>query len=421
MKTRIMLLIVAVIALTPGCDENDNDVVYDPEEVLVTVDASECGNLFSHQIFMVTENKESTPISIEIIEGETIVIKRGKEIKGDLVNLHFFFFSNITQESWNIISYYEIPPGKKINFQGFYTSLTGTKSTSSSGSGLANISFSDIPDFDVATRTYMLSSHSHTYYSLEYPCSHSFETGTSFYVCLQKGSSAGYKLLTVPEVSDFTVSLAGLNTAMTKYSFQKDPGYPKFISVKAYGSEGCIEIFNLDYTDESIFSGDFVDVFVPQGLPQMDNFRTEICTYKNESSHCSRYYDSTIVTDYSFLNADPSLSHVAGQMPVVNTEVEDFDAIQIQIVFNSHNDWTIYGPPGLELTKPEFPAYLLNKISENIKISDMLSDVYLIDADAMDDSRIAGYNEAIEYYLLKSGSFDEEKYYFMTDGKRLTY
>ncbi|MBN1145009.1 MAG: hypothetical protein JXA72_11335 [Bacteroidales bacterium] len=420
MKTQCQLLLAAVIALTVCCDEDENETVYDPEETVVTIDASECSNLFSYQVFMVAENKDSNPLHVEIIEGETLVIKRGKEIKGDLVNLHFFFFSNINQEIWNITSYYDVLQGKEINFKDFYLSIYGGETTSSF-SGLANISFSDIPDFDVASRTYMMPAHAHTYSSLEYPCSPSFETGKSFYVCLQKGSTAGYKLVTVPEVSKFTVSLDGLNTAMTKYSFQKDPGYPKFISIKAYGSEGCFEIFNLDYPDELIFTGDYVDVFVPDGLPQMLNFRSEIHAYKNEGIQCSIYYDTVIVTDCSFLNADLSLSHTAGQMPIVNTQDEAFDAYQIKIVFNSHNNWIVFGPPGLNLTMPEFPAELLNKIAENLAVTDMLSDVYLIDADAMDDSRIADYNEAIEYYLLKSASFDEDKYYFMTDGKRLRY
>lgn len=423
MKTQMLMLTVAMTMLCIRCDENESEKVYDPEETLVTIDASECSGLFNYQIFLVADNEESNSIYMEIPEGETLVIKRGEIIKGDLVDLHFLFLKKLSTESWRICSYYEIPPGKEINFKAYYQSLFVTGTTSSSAPGEAIITFSDIPDFEVASRTYIRPSHSHTYNTLEYPCFPEYETGKLFYVCLQHGNSAGYKLETIPDVSNYAVSLSGLNTSMTKYAFPKEPDNPKYITVEAYGSAGTVEIFGLEYINESIFSGDHVDVFVPIGLPQMVNFSTEIRTYKNGGTDGMRinyFYDNTVVTDCSFLDAGVSINHTDGQMPIINTQSDAFDVMKTKIAYTFTNTWTLFTPRGVDYSMPEFPEDLLETISEYISFTDLFSGFIHVDADAINDSRIADYDEAIDFYLLKTNNFDQESYQIKTDNSRYT-
>jgi hypothetical protein len=208
---------------------------------------------------------------------------------------------------------------------------------------------------------------------------------------------------------------------MTKYSFPKDPAISKSITVEAYGSAGTIEIFGLDYINESIFSGDHVDVFVPVGLPQMVNFSTDIRTFKNGGSEGMRtnyFYDDRVVTDCVFLDAGLSITPADGQMPIVETEGDAFDVLKTKIDFNASNTWTIYAPRGIDSTLPEFPDELLHVISDNKTVGDLLTGARNINADAINDSRIAGYDEAIDFYLLKTSIFDQEIYQTKTDNAR---
>ncbi len=201
-----------------------------------------------------------------------------------------------------------------------------------------NLVFTDIPPFDIVTRSANNQRHCHTQNTFQVPCAQpgydGYFSGTCFYVCLQQGGEAGYKLVDIPDESlaEYEISLGGLNDDMSCYVISKDPLDQTDIDIMAHGSEGSIEIFALH--DQAVFPDNDVEVFVPEGLPQMSSFTT---TYNRipsaERIQASIYRNGTVITDNSFLNSGLMVNHIQGSMPAISHNTEELhQAIGQEIV-----------------------------------------------------------------------------------------
>lgn len=394
------LIVLVSIVATSGCKKEK--VEYDPNEAIITINAIDYSS-GSFTVFVVFENTLSSSSYIEIVDGENLIL-RGNSIKGDIINFHFvYIFSGFDNSLGEIISYYEIPIGMEINLPGYASSKS--VANESEPKGQTTISFSDIPAFEVATRSALYPAHAHTSASLEVSCANiggnTFNPGDDFYVCLQNGISAGYKLVSIPQVTDYTISLGELNSDMTKYSYLKSPTNNLDIAANAYNIEGenPIRIYSLDPPYGDLFAGDSINLFVPNGLAQMKKFYTSFTNYDETGLyHSSKYYSNQISKNYSFLNTGLITSHTFGEFPVVTTSNNNYDYIEIRFSFGPVS-WTIFAPDGNGLYTPEFPEEVKQVLSADYQLSEFLTKYTVLNVTVTDDSRIIGYEEAYRHHL----------------------
>ena len=382
-----------------GCE---NRVEYDPEEILVTIDT---GNwLTGTQGFVIIENRESGAIFSELTKGQECILKRGEKIKGDHYNLHLLNIIKTPDDeviSWKLYSFLEVLPGQDVDL--YYVFNPGT-TILEKVNWVGNIIFTEVPSFDIVTRSANNPRHCHTLNTLVVPCAlpgnDMYFSGNYFYTCLQQGDDAGYKLVYIPDESfdEYEISLSDLNDDMTMHLITADPSQV-YIDIMAYGSSGSLEIFALH--DETVFPDDNIKVFVPDGIPQMTSFST---TYNKPavSGHgqTSIYRNSTVTTDFSFLEAGLKLNHISGSMPSIIHNNTGFSQLNTNLIFTGHiGSWSIVHPNASSLYRPELPAEVLGAISSGFILEDQLSNVINVSVTAIDDSRCQDYYDAIDLTL----------------------
>jgi len=343
------------------------------------------------------------------------ILERGDRILDDKINLHFIYSDEF---SWKVNSYYQVSVGKNMEL----LDMSGGGSSNPYGNYRVNINFSGIPEFDVATRSAHYPLHCHTSDSLEVPCANiggnTYYAGENFYVCLQTGSEAGYVLAKIPEVEDYTISLRELNSDMTKYTVLNNTNYPMSIGVKAYGSDGGIEIYNMGLPEEQ---GVPVDVFVPNGLSQMVNFSTTVSFYNedNRVEWISSYLSDVVEINPSLIDVGLEISHSPGKLPLISTKNNEFDYLCIEIRQES-NFWTIYSANGNDIYLPDFPEEVFKNKGGSLQIQEALTDLSFANATAFQDSRFSNYEDAVDYYL-KIKTFESENSSNLTQRAWITY
>jgi len=415
-KSVIFFAAAAMIFLW-GCE---NRVEYDPEEILVTINTDNW--LTGNQGFVIVENRESVAIYSELTKGQQAVLRRGEQISGDRVNIHLL---NILKDpfdevlSWTLYSYYGALPGKNVDL--YYVFNPGTM-TVQNLKLVGNITFTDVPAFDLVTRSANNPGHSHTLNTLQVPCAmpghDTYHSGRYFYICLQQGDNAGYKLVPIPDESlaEYEISLSGLNNDMSGYVISKDPINQTDIDIMAHGSAGSIEIFALH--DQTLFAGNSIKVFVPDNIPQMSSFSTTyVRNHTIDQMQTSLYRSGTVTSDFSYLDAGLEINHISGSMPSISHNSDGFSHLYTAIDFNGNiGSWNIIHPDAGSLSLPEMPADVLNAVSPGFKLSDQLSAIMSIRVTAIEDSRFQDYDDAVDQ-ILDPESFPEGNYFRLTDRK----
>jgi hypothetical protein len=409
MKKIIISLAILTIALAFSCKKEDNTPQYNPDDVVVTLKVS---TQFYEKAYLVLENANTSPVYQEIVKGETHLIKRGDSIMGETINLHFVFIDVWAEGIGEISSYFEVPLGKEIQI----ASGTGnhpkvTQNQTDEKIADVNISFSDVPEFDIATRSAWYPLHCHTFSTLEIPCPNTYPPGNNFYVCLQKGDKASYKLVNIPEGSDYVISLNDLNDDMTKYSIPKNPAYMKSIKVKAYGSGGLLGIFSNYPEDESLFQGNTIDIFTPNGIPEMTTFSTIISVYEEQYKTRRSIYSprNYVVTDYTLLDVDISINCNPGQLPSFSTSGSEYHYISVVLDLEDYSfcKWRIIAPRPSSIYAPELPLEVLDAMPTHL--ANFFSNSFFVNVTAVYDTRYENYNNAIDH-ILNIISMDEEEY-----------
>lgn len=421
MKTQksVSFLAAAAMIFLWSCE---NRVEYDPDEVLVTIDTDNW--LTGNHGFVIVENRESAVIFSELTKGQESVLRRGEQITGDRINIHLL---NVLKDpfeevlSWTLYSYYGVLPGKNIDL--YYVFNPGTTIVQEL-KVVGNITFSDIPSFDLVTRSANNPGHSHTLNTLQVPCAppghDSYTSGSYFYVCLQQGDNAGYKLVYIPDenLAEYEISLSGLNNEMTGYVISKDPLNQTDIDIMAHGSAGSIEIFALH--DQALITDNGIEVFVPDDLPQMTSFTTTYVRYPTtDQMQTSLYRSSTVTSDFSFLDAGLEVTLISGSMPSVGHNSDGFNHLYTDMSFTGHNgSWKILHPDAGSLSLPELPADVLNAVAPGFTLTGQLSGIITIRVSAIEDSRFQDYDDAV-VQTLDPERFPEENYIRLVDRKLL--
>lgn len=382
------VFLILTLTIFLGCEKEPE---FDPEEVLVTIDATGWAN-GGYDLYLIVENQLSAAKYYTIVPGEKLTVKRGSSIKGESITAHFVSIHEFFP--WKISSYYEMPPGLEIPLN---TSVTNAPEGTNLMGGTANITFSDVPDFDIVTRSAHIPTHSHTLNTLEVPCAaaggNTFPHNSKFYVSLINDGLAGYKLITIPEVSDFVISLADMNTSMTKYSIPKDPVKQPSISVTSGGNQ----IFNLS-TD--LFAGDNIDVFVPSDLGEMSTYTTTFRTFEGTVDYMSTYVNQpNVPAVYDFLDDGFSVTKSPGSMPEITTSGESGDLLYMNIYDENNFQWMVFSPDGDALYVPQFPTEILDMFPAGFTLAGLLTDFSIIYVNISDDDRIDNYTESLKYRL----------------------
>ncbi len=414
MKKALFCFTALAVLFIISCSKEDTNPYYDPEEVVITIHLTE---YFFENTFVVIENKETNPFFLKLEGRESYSIQRGDSIRGETVNLHFIYhkFGDVGEVS----SYFAIAPGKEIHM----TTGTGnypkkcSNPEKSENNTLVDISFSDIPDFDIATRTAILTGHCHTLPTLEVPCANiggnSIPVGYLFYVCLQQGDNAAYKLIEMPDVSEYTISLAELNSNMKKYSFPKNPDYKKRITVYGYEDteenparySGRIGLFSL--TDSSIFPGNTIDVFVPEDIPELTTFDTNLTgdSFEDQTIRSVSYKNQPhVVTNYHLPEVDFSLSpdHTPGDFPQISHSSTDYSYVTLQLASTDNTlderRWNMVAPGFDDIYAFTFPEKLLDIMPDNFYRNFFSYDLR-IRAETHYDSRLKDYNDAVNHLM----------------------
>ena len=396
--------LVLLIIFLFGCNKDEID--FDPQEVILNIKVF---NLEQYNdMFVIVENGGRST-TMQLVPGKNEV-KRGELFAEDLINFHLV---NFHFGLWDIVSYYKIEIGKTIELDRNNGSTTTPE--------MVDICFSDIPEFDVVSRSAHFQSHSHTDNTFDVQCAkfggNTFPVGGKFYVCLQNGSDAGYVLETIPNEEEHTISLANLNTDMTKYSIPKNSLDEKTgISVSASGSNGSIEIFDLPWTESGLFGGDNIEIFVPNGLLEMQKIGTSFRVYKDDNSYLSYYASDKVTTSYELFETGLEKNHISGSLPTINIAKVNFDYLTIGLRAGS-GSWTIYTPDGKDLSIPDFPIedFKNTEYAKLVENSDplefdyesLLSESTGFTVTASKDSRLKNYNDAIDSKLgIRSFSAD---------------
>ncbi|TVQ86832.1 MAG: hypothetical protein EA393_11315 [Bacteroidetes bacterium] len=435
MKTIYLLFTILALLFTMSCSKNDTNP-YDPEEVILTIHLPE---IFFDNTFVIIENKETNPVYLELEGRESYYIQRGDSIRGETFNLHFFyhFFEDVAQAS----SYFAIVPGKEIHI----TSGTGnfpminSHSEKTENNTTVEISFSDIPDFDVATRTAIYPGHCHTLSTLEVPCANiggnTPPVGSTFYVCLQQGDNAAYKMIELPNVSEYTISLAELNSNMKKYSFPKNPDFLDRISVYGYGEivnyyggyTGRLGLFSL--SNPSIFPGNTIDVFIPDDIPGLTTFDTNLSKGLPEMQaikSVSYRNQPQVVNNYLLPEVDFSLSpdHTPGDFPQITHSSNDYSYVTLKLasIDNTLDErrWNMVAPGFDYFYAFTFPEKLLEIIPDNDFYRNFFSYDLHIRAETHYDSRFTNYNDAVNH-LLNIEDFGTQDGYKVMNASRWWY
>ncbi|MFN3557079.1 MAG: hypothetical protein ACK4VN_14060 [Bacteroidales bacterium] len=403
MKTQATFLTILLLFVAVSCQKEDSKPKYDPEELIISIKMSE--SEFFDRAFLVLENSETMPVYIELMKGENYAVRRGDSIKGEDINLHFVYKS--FGDLGNLRSYYAVHPGKTITVSpgmGNHPKTTHPTETAS-GNLVVDISFADVPDFTIATRNAMHSLHCHTSNTLEVPCANiggnRMPVGAPFFVCLQNGTSAGYKFLLMPSETEYTLSLSQLNPNMIHHAIPKDPEHNISVRVIADGSAGSIAIYNLSHYDNDLFEGNFIDVFTPEQMDEMSSFSTIFRRYENRLHRYSAYFNySQVVTNYHFPETSFAITRSMGQIPEITITGTDHDYIRIEMAgLNDHDSfyWDIVTPDPTNLRKFSFPPQVLEVLPAIY--TDFFSHELGIRVSVHADSRLNSYDDVVNSYF----------------------
>ncbi|NQU87367.1 MAG: hypothetical protein HQ541_16560 [Mariniphaga sp.] len=392
MKKVITLIIIPLFIIVISCEKDDPQTLY--EKVLI-VETRSVNETESQRFFVLIENNESSPVFKEIPNYSEYTFIRNGLIKGDKVNIHLISLNTFSdQHYFNINSYSSVPVGKTVLFG--RDNILNDKSASSR----VDLEFTNIPDFDIATRSAHLQIHCHTQTTfVDVPCEpiggNTFPVNETFYACLQKGDVAGFKLQKITTTEDsYTISLDSLNNNMDYYELPKEVENHDLtkISVRAFDPViGTIEIFNL--SDISIFPSAKIDFFVPAVNLSISNYIIDYTTLINNKFYKNVFSTETIISTPTLIDAElQSGSEINHQLDFTVSGNLDFLTVRLN---NLGSNWLMHGIDPGEMYIPEFPEDLIAITGE----PGFLEDVETASIQLYDYSELNGYNNALEKIL----------------------
>ncbi len=386
MKNKIIISLIVVLQIfVTSCNKTKQ---YNPADLLlnlyVDVDLRP-----EAKYILILENPESIPQKIELSGSFYQEILRGEDIISGAVNLHFILINESKNGELSINSFYDVPFGKTIRITD--NNLKNAEATKSS----IDLSFTNIPNFDIISRTAKTQDQAFTLNSFETPITTSamggetFEQIQLFYACFQSGADASYKLERMPDQDNYTVDFASLNTNMVKYTFNKtiSEATIKHASVEAWDNSILygkpVEIFNLN--DFSLFPSTSFDVFTPTFERYFSYYIQDFEYEKNNQTFTNWFYSNSIQEEINLLDAGLAISSQPGQIPIIESTSTEYSVAEI--LFETDNfEWMIHSPKTDNIYLPEIPL----EVFDDITTADNFIQMFL----KLDEGKI----KLIDYY-----------------------
>lgn len=393
-----LLFLLSLVSCNPKLKNDPEDTLF-----ILNVDISLRPEA---KFYLVYENAESVVQSFQMSNFYIILKKRGDLVKGNTINLHFVLLNELEDNQVEIKSFYEVPLGKEIIITD--DNLKNATALSST----VNLSFSNMPSFDIVSRTALNSGNAFTLNTFETPVTtaaaggETFAATELFYACFQTGSTAAYKLERIPAQTSYTVNFGTLNSNVLKYSLPKivDGVNMVHADVQAYDNPSLygkyVELYNLN--DFSLFPSTTFDVFIPSGERQLGYF---VQNYRFETTAGTRYsswnYSTSIDENIALLNGNLQVSEQTGAFPTITSSPEAYDIAQIN--FSDHNfSWTLYGPNTSGFYFPEIPAGILSEFSTASSFAQQMLEIDGGDIILTDYSHLQKYEDVLDIYFQQS-------------------
>lgn len=365
--------------------------------------------------FLVLENKETPAVYYDIPQYFGYAVTRGTWLRGNTFNLHFIKIDELVDGTLEIKSFFDVPVGVKIDIRD-----NNLKKASASKSNF-NLSFTNIPDFDIVTRSAKNQEQSFTLDVFSTPATtpelggETFGEQQLFYACFQKGNTAAYMLERMPiGISDYTVDFSNLSTDLAKYSFSKNKAGATIVhaDVQAWNNRllknQYVEIFNLNNFD--LYPASTFDIFVPKYLIDMRFFIQNYGYEKSESKYYNWAFSGDLMNSLDLLDLGLTATSRIGRLPLIETTNENYD--EAQIIFESENfKWTMHGPSASSFYIPNIPKEVYDNFPEPMNLQQLFLSqekgiVKLIDYSDFDE-----YNQTLPLYLSDTTIFKLGSYY----------
>lgn len=403
MKNNIVFsLILLMLILFSSCRKDPSLDPSNPEYRILKISVDV--NLRPEaKYYLVLENNESNPIFYKLSSRFGYIQSRGSLFVGNTINLHFILIDELADNTIDIKSFFDVPLGRDINIS------DGNLKSTQADNAIVNLSFVNIPDFDIVSRTAKNAEQGFTQNKFETPATtaefggETYEDFELFYACFQKGNTASYKLTRVPRgLDDYTIDFSDLESDVVKYTFSKTLNGTTIshADVQAWGNAifymGYVEIFNLDNFD--IYPTSTFDIFIPRNefdlIYYVQNFTFENSTYIYNNWSFSQDFKNS----FDMFDGSLSTSSQIGELPIIESDEEAYDIAEI--VFESENfHWSLFGPNTNSFYIPDIPAELTLLLPEKKDLHEQFLSQEGGRVKLIDYSAYIGYEEVLNLHL----------------------
>ena len=411
MKNKIVLSLLIVLQIfVVACNKSK---LYNPDDLLFNLYVDV--NLRPEaKYILILENTQSIPQSLSLSSSFYEEIKRGEDIIGGAVNLHFVLINEFASGDLSIKSFYDVPFGKTIRITD--DNLKQTESTNST----LNLSFANIPPFDIISRTAKSQNEAFTLNTFETPITtaalggETFETIEMFYACFQNGDEASYKLEWMPDQADYTIDFTNLNSNMLKHTYAKimDEADIVHASVQAWDNailDGKpVGIFDLE--DFSIFPTSTFDVFIPTFERYFSYYVQDFQFEKNNQTFTNWFYSSTMFDEINLLDAGLKVTTELGQMPVIESLSDEYSIAEITFETEGFK-WTLHSQKTDNIYFPEIPSELFSDFPDASNLIQVFLSLEKGKVKLIDYYPYTNYDEVLGIYFgsdinrLKAGNY----------------
>lgn len=394
------LLFLILIAFN-SCRKDKTDLSESPDDLVLNI-LVDINLRPEATYYIVLENPESEPIYWAIPNYFGYGYLRGDKIKGNTINLHFILVNELENNTTDIKSFFDVPIGLGIKIND--DNLKQTKLTS----GTVELSFENIPEFDIISRTAKNQEQGFTQTLFETTATQpelggeTFESDQYFYACFQTGNTASYKLERVPNSLSHTIDFTNLDTQLAKHTFSKTIGGATIthVDVQAYNNPylrfNYVELFNLN--DFSIFPSSDFDIFVPRGETAIMYYVQNFTFETTDHIFNNWYYSGVFNGDINLLDAGLKTVSRVGKLPIIESDVDAYDIAGI--VFKSEGfQWTLYSPSTSSFYIPDIPTELANKLPGAMNLHQLFLNQDGGTVKLFDFDQFVGYEEILSVYL----------------------
>lgn len=365
--------------------------------------------------YLVIENELTQPIYFQMSSYFGYAITRGTWLIGNKFNLHFIKMDEFVEGTTEIKSFFEVPIGIKIDIR------DDNYKTANASKSIINLNFTNIPDFDIVTRTAKNQEQSFTQNTFSTPVTtpelggETFEIAQLFYACFQKGNTASYKIERMPTInSDYTIDFSDLNADMTNYTFAKDIAGASIVHADVDGyanismNSAPIKIFNLD--NFNIFPNSTFEIFVPNNLASIRFFIQNYIFKKSETKYSNWSFSYELSNSQDLIDMGLSTTSRIGQLPLIKTASDNYD--EVQLVIESENfKWTMHAPKPSSFYIPSIPLEVYSNLPDGMNLLELYSIQEKGTVKLIDYSDLEGYFETIPLFLSDTLKFELGSYY----------